>query len=105
MEMCESLCAAGAITLGPVAETAEAELIIDTNAIDCAVVDIDLGNGPSYEVAEFLKRRGLPFVFTSGYDDAAVPAPYNDVPLLVKPYSEEALVEAVRKLPGGETGK
>ena len=99
MEMCESLCAAGAITLGPAVETAEAQLIIDTDAVDCAVVDIDLGNGPSYEIAECLKRRGLPFLFSSGYSEAAVPAPYRDVPVLVKPYSGEALVEALQKLP------
>jgi DNA-binding LytR/AlgR family response regulator len=99
MEMCESLSAAGAVVLGPTAQIAEAALILDEIAVDCAVVDIDLGNGPSYEVAECLKCRGLPFLFSSGYGETAVPAPYSDVPVLVKPYSEEALAEAVRKLP------
>jgi DNA-binding NarL/FixJ family response regulator len=98
MEITESLCAVGAVVLGPTPEAAEAELILDKDTVDCAVVDIDLGNGPSYELAEYLKRRRLPFLFSSGFSETAVPESYKDVPVLLKPYSGEALVKAVENL-------
>jgi CheY-like chemotaxis protein len=104
MEVCECLGAAGAVVLGPTTTSAEAELIIDANAVDCAVVDIDLGSGPSYELANSLKRRGLPFLFSSGYGEAAVPAEFSDIPLMAKPFSEEELIEAVEKLTRSEEG-
>jgi hypothetical protein len=50
-------------------------------------------------VCEILKRRGVPFVLTSGYADWAVPEEWRGRPQLRKPYMvhdlEAALLRAL----------
>jgi hypothetical protein len=46
-------------------------------------------------VVEILIKRGLPFVFASGYGQGGVPEPYRGSPTLQKPFQVEALAEAI----------
>jgi len=57
-----------------------------TEAIDVAILDVNLAGAPSYPVAEALRRRGIPFVFASGYAPGSLHADFQDVPVLRKPY-------------------
>src|SRR5579863_4893430 len=52
---------------------------------DVAVLDVNLNNQPITPVAEALVRRGLPFVFASGYGQQGVPEAYRQNPTLQKP--------------------
>lgn len=61
-----------------------------------AVLDINLGRDTSVPVAEELTRRGIPFVFATGYDDrSVVPDELLSVPVVRKPYDAGALVKAL----------
>jgi light-regulated signal transduction histidine kinase (bacteriophytochrome) len=61
-----------------------------------AILDINLGRDTSVPVAEELLRRGIPFVFATGYDDrSAVPDALLSVPVVRKPYDANALVQAL----------
>lgn len=61
-----------------------------------AVLDINLGRDTSVPVAEELVRRGIPFVFATGYDDRSlVPDELLSVPVVRKPYDASALVRAL----------
>ncbi|THV15454.1 HWE histidine kinase domain-containing protein [Rhizobium rhizophilum] len=61
-----------------------------------AVLDINLGRDTSVPVAEELVRRGIPFVFATGYDDrSVVPDELLSVPVVRKPYDATALVRAL----------
>ncbi|MFN3509116.1 MAG: HWE histidine kinase domain-containing protein [Allorhizobium sp.] len=61
-----------------------------------AILDINLGRDTSVPVAEELMRRGIPFVFATGYDDrSAVPDELLSVPVVRKPYDSIALVKAL----------
>lgn len=61
-----------------------------------AILDINLGSDTSVPVAEELRRRGIPFVFATGYDDrSAVPDELLSVPVVRKPYDADALVRAL----------
>ena len=93
----QALEAAGGVIVGPVAKAEQALPLID-GGIDCAVVDINLGRGPSYVVAAALAERGIPFLFATGYDAAAIPDLFRDVPSLEKPIEEAQLVAAVIRL-------
>lgn len=63
---------------------------------DVAVLDVNLGGGTSVPVARDLRRRGIPFVFASGYADLTmIPAELADVPMARKPYDAEALALAI----------
>jgi DNA-binding response OmpR family regulator len=73
------------------ARVGKAAKMAATAAVDCAILDLDLGGEPSYPVAEELRRRGVPIVFSTGYGRASLSADYWDCPILSKPYSEEEL--------------
>lgn len=54
-------------------------------AIDAAVLDVNLRGEPSYGVADALAGRDTPFLFTTGYDAATLPSCYSGSPHLEKP--------------------
>jgi DNA-binding NtrC family response regulator len=79
--------------------TAEAALswLADSPA-DVGVLDIGLGKGVSYPVADLLLERGIPFLFTTGYGDAhLIPVRFANVPVVHKPYSIEGLADALAR--------
>ena len=45
--------------------------VIEQKLPDAAVLDVNLGEGTSYEFAEHLRLRSVPFVFLSGYDPSS----------------------------------
>lgn len=85
-DMACQLEAGGAEVIGPVASVdAAIELIEQTERIDGAVVDVNLQGVMSWPVADALLRRGVPFVFATGYDRAAFPARYAEIAHCEKP--------------------
>jgi DNA-binding LytR/AlgR family response regulator len=62
------------------------------------VVDINLGPGPSFKLAESLRDNGVPFVFITGYDQAVVPAEFAGTEQLQKPVQLREIVAAVSRL-------
>jgi ActR/RegA family two-component response regulator len=97
MDIKEAIEQAGGHVHGPCADTAAglAELLRETP--DYAVVDINLGRGPSFEIAEELKRRRVPFLFLTGYDAPSIPAGLADVERIEKPADAARVVEAVAR--------
>jgi len=63
----------------------------DGDRLDGAVLDINLRGERAYPVADALSDRGVPFVFTTGYDTQVIPAPYARVPRCEKPVDLEQL--------------
>jgi DNA-binding LytR/AlgR family response regulator len=84
--------------LGPTGSLAKALDLVRNERIDGALVDINLGTGPSFEVSRALEERGVPFAFVTGYDDDVIPADLNSAPRLQKPVKEQSLVAAVGSL-------
>jgi DNA-binding LytR/AlgR family response regulator len=97
-DACEWLIEAGAQIVGPVPNIERALQLMSTGVVDAAVIDINLGQGPTYEVAAKLSERAVPFVFATGYDQAAIPPEFQDRPRLEKPFSGKQLVGVVRAL-------
>lgn len=92
---------AGASVLGPVPTVAEAvALLAATAGVDGAVLDINLGGEPVFPVADALRARGVPFVFTTGYSAEDVPPPYRGVPRVEKPASPAEILRALALPPG-----
>jgi hypothetical protein len=63
--------------------------------LDGAVLDINLQNDRVYPVAAELRSRGIPFVFTTGYEAEVVPKAYADVPRCDKPVDEQRLLRCL----------
>jgi CheY-like chemotaxis protein len=67
---------------------------------DIALLDVNLNGRSITPVVEVLIKRGLPFVFASGYGERGVPEPYRGSPTLQKPFQVEALAEAIAAASG-----
>ena len=73
----------------------DALAIVDMADLDAAILDLNLGRGGwSYDVARRLKQKGVPFVFSSGANEVA--DGFHDVPLVLKPFSTDRLVNTLR---------
>ena len=62
--------------------------------LDGAILDIQLGDKKSFDLARRMKALRIPVMFTTGYDQAIVPEELMDIPRLTKPLS---LSEVVRQ--------
>ncbi len=63
--------------------------------VDFAILDINLGGVKSFPVAEILRRRGIPFVFASGYGSDGLTNAFEDELVLQKPYEPHELKRAI----------
>jgi CheY-like chemotaxis protein len=97
-DACEWLQEAGATVVGPVASAEQAHGLMQASLIDLAVLDINLGFGPTYEVATQLRASGVPFLFATGYDEVAIHEDFKDQPRLEKPFSGKQLIKAITDL-------
>ena len=77
----------GSVVVGPVpsVEKAIKTIAADSN-IDAAILDVNLGGVMAYPVAEALIARNIPFVFTTGYEDATLRARFPKIRNCHKPY-------------------
>lgn len=89
--LCDTLEDAGAIPLGPVGRVSEAMEAIAAGGIDAVVLDWNLAGEPSLPLASLLEERGVPFVIATGY--GSVDAPFDDRPILSKPYISSQLLD------------
>ena len=93
-DLTASLESLGVEVIGPAASVEEALTLVknDGHRLDGAVLDINLRNERVYPVAEVLTARGVPFVFTTGYDAVALPNAYAGAPRCEKPVDKVQLV-------------
>jgi CheY-like chemotaxis protein len=63
----------GCAVVGPAAHVNQALAMLDAEALDAAVLDINLNGQKSYPVADALAARGVPFVFSTGYNKDSLP--------------------------------
>ena len=74
----------------------DAEPLARIAAFDLAILDVNLGGQDIDPIAEVIARRGLPFLFVSGY--GVTPAQFPGVPLLQKPFLLRQLNDAINSL-------
>ena len=66
--------------------------LAESEPIDVAILDINLAGETSFPVAEVLRLRGIPFVFSSGYGDEGLPETWKGTKVLQKPYDTKQLI-------------
>lgn len=74
-----------------VATLAKALHAAQTETLDFAVLDVNLAGEFVFPVAEILKARQLPFIFSTGYGRVGVPETFKDCAVLNKPYTIDDL--------------
>lgn len=88
----------GCTVVGPALRLDEALKLAASAEIDAAVLDVNINSERSYPVAEALKRRGVPFVFATGYDREGLQWRGAEPEVIAKPYRREQLEAALQRL-------
>jgi CheY-like chemotaxis protein len=93
-DMLEAL---GCVTVGPANRLSAGMDLAERETLDAAILDINLGGERSTTIAETLRRRGVPFVFASGY--GTPPEGFDEgMPMIEKPYREVDVARALNAL-------
>jgi DNA-binding response OmpR family regulator len=96
----EGLQAEGCWVVGPVPRVEEGLALAEHEALDGALLDIDLHGEASYPIAAALTARHVPFAFLTGFTEKVLPAAYRDVPRLSKPFYLRDLLTLIAGLFG-----
>jgi DNA-binding response OmpR family regulator len=94
----------GCEVVGPAARVDQALAIVDVETIDLAVLDVNLNGKKSFPVADALIARGVPFVFSTGYNTDGIPDTYKGYRMMQKPYATATLIAALENLMTAKNG-
>jgi len=95
-EIAETLSDAGAEIIGPVPSVSDAlRLAAAEDRIDCALLDVNLGNEAIWPAVDMLLARGVPLVLATGYDASAIPQVYAYLTRCQKPAGGQDLARAL----------
>ena len=95
----------GVEVIGPLAGLEQAIAVAREEALDLAVLDVNVGGRVVTPVADVLAARAIPFVFCTGYDAASVPARYAGAPTWMKPCQVRELSGALLRAMGRSAGE
>lgn len=93
-----ALAAQGAEIAGPANTLDRARKLTSKHVLDLAVLDVNVKGEMIFPFADELRERGVPFVFTTGYDAEMVPAEYRNIERWEKPFTADHLIRALAKL-------
>jgi CheY-like chemotaxis protein len=85
----------GCIVVGPHGRLATALPAARTEALDAGVLDVNLDDGIVDPVAAELARRGIPFLFVTGYVRQDLSQQFRDRPVLAKPFGAQDMEAAI----------
>lgn len=71
---------------------------VEKETFDIAILDVHLHGESAFPVAEALTKRGIPFVFATGYGERGLPEAYRDRPVLQKPFAKDDLERVLKTL-------
>jgi DNA-binding response OmpR family regulator len=69
--------------------------VVNSTELDAAVLDVNVAGESVAPIAEALEKRGVPFIFASGYGAGGVDARWAGRPVLQKPFSAKELHAAL----------
>ncbi len=87
--------------VGPATRLAEGVALANTESIDIAMLDVNLNGDMSWAIATILKQRGIPFMFTTGYNNNVVlPAHLAGSLVINKPFSLDEISQKLTLMVG-----
>ena len=90
-------CSIGAVA----ASLDEGKRVAQSADVDLAILDVNIDGEQVFPVADILQKRGVPFIFITGYGARGLPDGYRDMPTLQKPFQMADLKATLaRVLPG-----
>ncbi len=96
----------GCEIVGPAAGLAAAVQLAQSESLDAAMLDIDIGGEMIWPVAAELHHRGVPFLFLSAYPRLTViPVLFAAAPRLEKPLEQNRLLRHLSAIWGASCGE
>jgi PAS domain S-box-containing protein len=77
--------------IGPFGTVDDALEAVRHEAIDAALLDVNLGGEMAYPIARLLEAKKVPFVFMTGYGAETIALPFSNVRVFQKPLERELL--------------
>jgi CheY-like chemotaxis protein len=87
----------GLVVIGPLASVRDALRALESEKVDGALLDANLGGEPVGRVADALLARKVPFAFVSGYGREQLPQQHQGAPLIGKPFTGQDLLGVVAR--------
>ena len=97
-DVADTLKSRGACIMGPFPRFEAAQVALADRTPDCAMIDVNLGSGADFRLADELHARGVPFLFFTGYDREVIPERFSSVKRMEKPVDSTRLADAVQAL-------
>jgi len=88
----------GCRMVGLVSSVGKALELAKSAELDLALLDVDIGGEPVYPVASALLKRGVPFLFMSGY--GGLEDPWRGRPIVQKPFDLDQLRREMERVLG-----
>ena len=88
----------GCVTVGPISNIEDALALLsgdEAGTLDGALLDVNVAGREVFPVAEVLKARGVPFVFSTGYGQGGLPDEWRNQATIQKPFTEAAVEQAL----------
>ena len=86
--------------MGPVGRLESAVQMARERALDGVILDINLNGRPCFPVCAILSARRIPFIFLTGYPDAAIPVEYRGTALVTKPFEPNEMQDVLAQMLG-----
>jgi CheY-like chemotaxis protein len=88
----------GCVVIGPASRVQAALDLARNESLDGALLDINLAGEYCFPVAAELSAREIPFVFLTGYSDAAtLPPEFRERPRMAKPFDGAELTRTIAR--------
>ena len=94
----ETLAGEACVIVGPFDRVGSALVSAQTEALDAAVLDVNVAGEKVYPLAEALAARRIPFLFVSGYGRNAIPHDRPAWRVCEKPFKEEELLAMLEQV-------
>lgn len=84
--------------VGPASTCDRALALLKTSQVHAALLDAIVGSERCDVVADALNERGVPWALVTGYDSEELRDRFHGIPLLTKPFAEDAIKDMLRVL-------
>lgn len=98
--MSEELTALGYQVVGPFSTLRSGLTAARAERIDCAILDLNIGEKSTYPIADALHERSVPFAFMTGYSRSNIEPRFALVPVLEKPIDNRTIRQTIEQLIG-----
>jgi CheY-like chemotaxis protein len=88
----------GHVTVGPAATSKSALTLLETERVDVALLDFQLGSGNSVSVVRTLNQSGIPFIVITGHSKSDLPSEFADGYIMAKPANPLHLIATLEQI-------